>query len=123
MRYLLVILLFLPFSACSSGPVRHLASDISLIESGKSTRQDVYGYLGEPDATRQLDSGCDELLYKEDSKDFLKKVPVVDSWIGEEGYEMAVITICNDLVTDYRLKSFNSSNYKWVNQFDWQENK
>ena len=44
---------------CSNKPVRHLASDASLVKKGVSTKEDVLTFLGDPDA-RQMISATTE---------------------------------------------------------------
>ena len=52
-------------AGCYSKPVRHLASDASLVRAGESTREDVLRYLGEPDGRRTVAPGVEEYLYHE----------------------------------------------------------
>jgi len=85
---------------CSSKPVRHLASDAALIESGKSTRQDVVRYLGQPDRRRSLSPGVEEYVYYNERKGFLGNLPFVGKLVDPASYEMIQVTLDGDMVTD-----------------------
>jgi hypothetical protein len=58
--FLIGLTLLLLLSGCYSKPVRHLASDASLIKAGESTRIDVLQYLGEPNGRRAVGPGIEE---------------------------------------------------------------
>ena len=55
MRFLSCLLVLFFLSGCADKPVRHLASDASLVIVGTSTRNDVLTFLGDPDE-QQIDS-------------------------------------------------------------------
>lgn len=123
MRWSLLILplcLFL-FSGCYSKPVRHLASDASLLKPGVSTQKDVLLYLGEPNGQRTVSPGIEEYVYYEEQRGTLGKTPVVGSWIGGDGYEMIVVTITGNVVTDCQFRTFSEADQDWVDDFNWQE--
>lgn len=123
MRSILFILLALVMvlTGCYSKPVRHLASDASLIEPGVSTKKDVLLYLGEPNGQRMVSPGVEEYVYFEEQRDTLGRVPFIGSWIGAEGYEMIIVTLKNEVVTDCQFRTFNEADKAWVDDFTWQE--
>lgn len=100
-RYIFSILaaLFL-LAGCSSKPVRHLASDAALVEPGKSTRQDVVRYLGQPDRHRSLSPGVEEYVYYNERRGFFGNLPFVGKLIDPDSYEMIQVTLDGDTVTD-----------------------
>ena len=100
-RFIFSILAVLVFLVgCSSKPVRHLASDAALVEVGKSTRQDVVRYLGQPDRRRSLSPGMEEYVYYNERKGFLGKLPFVGNLIDPASYEMILVILDGDMVTD-----------------------
>ncbi|MCI5160162.1 MAG: hypothetical protein D3906_17420 [Candidatus Electrothrix sp. AUS1_2] len=84
---------------CSSKPVRHLAPDAALVEPGKSTRQDVLRYLGQPDRRRSVSPGVEEYVYYNEQKGFLAGLPLVGRITDPESYEMIVVTLDKETVT------------------------
>jgi len=118
--FLLFIVLFL-LSGCSSKQVRHLASDAVLIKPGQSTVKDVQKYLGEPNGQRTVSPGVTEYVYYEDRPGFFGKMPVLGPMAGTAGYEMIIITIDKDVVSNCEFRNFNKSDHKWVEDFTWEE--
>lgn len=118
--FVLLTLLFL-FGGCSSKQVRHLASDAVLIKPGQSTLKDVQKYLGEPNGRREVSPAVTEYVYYENQPGFLGNVPVLGSMTSPSGYEMIVITIEKDMVTNCEFRNFNTSDRKWVEDFTWEE--
>jgi hypothetical protein len=123
MRFTLLMLsaLLVLLAGCYSKPVRHLASDASLIQPGVSTKKDVLLYLGEPNGQRTVSPGVEELVYYEDQKGSFSYVPLAGSWIGGDGYEMIVVTLNGDLVTDCQFRTFSEADQSWADDFTWQE--
>ena len=95
---ILAVLLFLV--GCSSKPIRHLASDAALIAPGYSTRQDVVRYLGQPDRHRSLAPGMEEYVYYNERKGFFGSLLFVGNLVDPDSYEMILVTLDGDLVTD-----------------------
>ena len=95
---ILAVLLFL--FGCSSKPIRHLASDAALVEPGTSTREEVVRYLGQPDRRRSLSSGVEEYVYYNEHKGFFGSLPFVGDMINPDSYEMILVTLDGDTVTD-----------------------
>lgn len=120
-RLIIAISVLLLFAGCYSKPVRHLASDASLIKAGESTRQDVLRYLGEPNGHRTVAPGVEEYVYFEDTRGFMERAPVVGSWMDPEGYETLVITLTGDLVTDSEFRTFRKKDRAWADDFTWDD--
>ncbi|MDX9833831.1 MAG: hypothetical protein RBT36_01290 [Desulfobulbus sp.] len=123
MRHILLLLfaaLFL-LGGCHGKQIRHLASDAALIKPGESTIRDVQKYLGEPNGRRDVAPGVAELVYYEDRPGFFGNVPVLGSMTSSTGYEMIVVTLENDQVTDCEFRTFNKKDHKWVEDFTWEE--
>ncbi len=118
--FVLCILLFL-LGGCHSKQVRHLASDAALIKPGQTTMAEVRKYLGEPNGRRDVSAGVVEIVYYEERPGFLGTMPVLGSLAGTDGYEMIVITLQNDLVTECEFRTFNKNDRKWVEDFTWEE--
>ena len=87
-------------------------------------------YLGEPDGTRTVSPGVYEFVYYEEKQssfsripmsDSLSKIPVVGPLIGDKGYEMIVITLRGDIVSETQFRTFNRADHAWVDDFTWQE--
>ena len=120
-RALLCLFVLLLVVGCSGKPVRHLASDASLIRPGQSTRQDVLRYLGEPDGRRTVAAGVEEFVYYQNRDGALRKLPLVGSWVDPNGYEMIVVTLQGDLVQGCEFRVFNESDKAWRDDFTWEE--
>ena len=118
--FMLCILLLL-LGGCHSKQVRHLASDAALIKPGQTTMAEVRKYLGEPSGRRAVSADVSEIVYYEENPGFLGTMPVLGNLVGADGYEMIVITLHNDLVTDCEFRTFNKNDHKWVEDFTWEE--
>lgn len=116
--FLLALLLL---SGCHSKQVRHLASDAALIKPGQSTAKEVQKYLGEPNGRRDVSPGVTEYVYYEDRPGFFGNMPVLGPMVGPDGYEMIVVTIEKDMVSNCEFRNFNQSDRKWVEDFTWEE--
>ena len=119
--YLIGLMLLLLLNGCYSKPVRHLASDASMIKTGESSRMDVLQYLGEPNGRRSLGPGVEEYLYHEDKRNILQRSPVVGSMMGADGYEILIITLTGDLVTDSEFRTFKQGELDRFEGFTWDE--
>jgi len=118
---LLLLLLLLMSAGCYNKPVRHLASDASLIEVGRSTRNDVIIYLGEPDGRRQLSGGGEEWVYVEERPSDLQRLPVAGRFFESEGREKVFIELQNDIVQSCEFREFGEGEFDWADDYDWQE--
>jgi len=118
---IIVLSTLLLLGGCHSKQVRHLASDASLIKPGQSTLQDVQKYLGEPNGRREVAPGTSEYVYYEDRPGFFGNMPVLGSVTGPSGYEMIILTLKNELVTNCEFRNFSESDRQWVNDYTWEE--
>lgn len=121
LNLLIGLTLLLLLNGCYTKPVRHLASDASMIRAGESTRVDVLTYLGEPNARRTLGPGVEEYLYHEDKRNILQRQPVVGSMMDAEGYEILIITLTGDMVTDSEFRTFKKGEMDRFEDFTWDE--
>ena len=117
--FLLTMLLVL-LGGCHSKPVRHLASDVSLIQPGVTTLTEVHQYLGEPKGIREVSPGVKEYVYSEDTISFWGKMPVLGSMVGPSGYEMIILTIQGEVVQDVVFRNFNEKDRDWVKHYTWE---
>jgi outer membrane protein assembly factor BamE (lipoprotein component of BamABCDE complex) len=116
--FVIVVALCLPLmlgmAACAKKHVRHLASDVSLVSPGTTTKQEVLSYLGQPDTEYEIEGGEILWVYYEAKKELLRGTPYIGEKIGEETYEIVKVTFNGDNVRDidYRTMSeeeFNES--------------
>ena len=121
--YGLLLVVGFVLTGCSSHHVRHLASDASLITIGKSTRNDVLTYLGEPDSQRMASADTEQWVYFEEDKSMLQKAPVVGKQFDPNGYGMIVVTLKGDLVTDCQYSSYDKDEFAWTKGYRWQNKK
>lgn len=108
-------------SGCITRPVRHLASDASLITIGKSTRNDVLTYLGEPDSERMVSADTKQWVYFEEDRSLMQKAPLIGKAFKPDGYGMILITFKGDLVVDCRYSSYNKDEFDWAGSYPWQD--
>ena len=121
-QYILIgTTLLLLLSGCYNKPVRHLASDASLIKPGESTRVDVLQYLGEPNGHRNIGTGIEEYVYYEGKRSLLRRSPVIGAMMDDEGYEMLIITLSDDLVTDSEFRTYKKGEMDRFEGFTWDE--
>jgi hypothetical protein len=123
LRYYGILLLGALFllAGCATSPVRHLASDASLITIGKSTQDDVLTYLGQPDSERMVSSDTKQWVYFEEKRSLLQQTPLVGKVFKPEGYGMILITFKGNLVVDCRYSSFNKDEFDWAGSYPWQD--
>ena len=107
--------------ACSSTPVRHLASDAALIRPGETTLSELHQFLGEPKGVREVSPGVKEYVYSEDLKNFWDKMPVLDRMLGAEGYEMLIVTVKDDVAQKAVFRNFSEKDSAWVRDYTWEE--
>ncbi len=120
-RLVIALSALLLLAGCYSKPVRHLASDASLIKAGESSRQEVLRYLGEPNGQRTVAPGIEEYVYFEDKRNLVQRTPVVGSWMDAEGHEMLVITLTGDLVTNSEFRTYRKKDRAWADDFTWKD--
>lgn len=119
-----IIILFFSFlmlfSGCSHKPVRHLASDASLIKAGKSTREDVLHYLGEPDSRRSIGPDEEEYLYAETRKDALGSMPLFGKLVDPASQEMVIITMKGGVVSNCEFRLLRKDDQAWREDAEWE---
>jgi len=115
------LLALLVLGGCHTKQVRHLASDAALIKPGQTTVKEVQKYLGEPNGRREVAPGVSEFVYYEDRPGMFGTMPVLGSMTGPSGYEMIVITVDKEIVTNTEFRSYNESDRKWMEDFTWEE--
>jgi hypothetical protein len=121
-QYILIgMTLLLLLCSCYNKPVRHLASDASLIKAGESTKVEVLQYLGEPNGHRKVGTGIEEYVYHEEKRNILQRTPVIGSMMDDEGYEILIITLTGDLVTDSEFRTFKKGEMDRFEGFTWDE--
>jgi hypothetical protein len=119
------LFLFLAFclSGCYSKPVRHLASDIALLQVDKSTREDVVIFLGDPDEQQVLGEGVEKWLYKEKNVSLLQKTPLLGSKLGSPEFNQVVVTLRDGVVISCDYSYANEGDMGWAKDFSWQKKK
>ncbi|WP_028584978.1 hypothetical protein [Desulfogranum mediterraneum] len=120
-KFLLILLVSLTLCGCQAKQVRHLASDASLIQAGRSTLNDVQRYLGTPNGQRTVSPGVVEYVYYEDQPGFLGHTPIMGDWVDPEGYEMIIITLKDQIVTNCEFRTFTEADQDWADDFTWEE--
>jgi len=115
------LLALLVLGGCHTKQVRHLASDAALIKPGQTTVKEVQKYLGEPNGRREIAPGVNEWVYYEDRPGMFGSMPVLGSMTGPTGYEMIIVTIDKEIVTNCEFRNFNQSDRKWMEDFTWEE--
>lgn len=109
-------------AGCYNTPVRHLASDVVLIEAGASSHEDVLIYLGEPDATSVGDDGVERWLYRDKHyKNLLEKTPYVVEYAGKPEIVQVVVVLKDNVVQKCVFSSHDEDNLDWADDFDWQK--
>ena len=122
MRRMMIVLFsfFLLISGCSYKPVRHLASDASLIKAGKSTREDVLRYLGEPDSRRTVGPDEEEYLYAETRKGALGSMPIFGKLADPASQEMVLVTLKNGVVSNCEFRLLRKDDQAWRKDAEWE---
>ena len=121
--FLLPLLALSILGGCYTKPVRHLASDIALLQVGKSTREDVIVYLGDSDEQQELGEGVQKWLYKDKNISLLQKTPLVGSRFGSPEFNQVVVTLRNGVVSALDYSYSDEDDMHWNNDFSWQEKK
>ena len=119
-RFLIFALAALLFCSCANKPVRHLASDASLIKPGTS-KEDVLTYLGDPDAQQMISDSSERWIYYEERQSGYQKTPYLGRFFSSKGYAQIVVTFEGDTVVDCRYSSHESEEFDWADDYPWQE--
>ena len=122
LRIILSLFLLTALSGCYNTPVRHLASDVVLIDVGTSSRSDVLIYLGEPDEQVIVGDGVERWLYRDEVKTLLEDTPWVGKYAGTPEDVQVVVVLENDVVTECVFSDVDKDDLAWQDDFKWQEN-
>lgn len=120
-RLIIFTFLLLSLTGCYNKPVRHLASDVVLIQTGTSTREDVIMYLGEPDDIQVAEPGVERWVYSDTRRNIQEGLPWVGKYFGEAERTTVAVTIKNNVVVDSRFVCKDADDLAWQKDFDWQE--
>ena len=121
LRIILSLFLLVALSGCYNTPVRHLASDVVLIDVGTSTRSDVLIYLGEPDDQVISGNGVERWLYRDEVKTLLEETPWVGGYVGSAEDVQVVVVLKDDLVTECIFSDRDPDDLAWQDDFKWQK--
>ena len=97
--FVLVYLGAILLSGCVHEPVRHLASDASLISPGASTKTDVLTYLGDPDERQETETGAERWLYYEEQLSAMQRTFYVGRWFDPKSVSRIIVTFDGEMVT------------------------
>lgn len=122
LRLILFALLLTSLSGCYNKPVRHLASDIVLIQTGTSTREDVIMYLGEPDDIEVVEPGVERWVYSDSRRNLQEGLPWVGKYFGEAEQTNVAVIIKNNVVVDSSFACKDFDDLQWQENFKWQNN-
>jgi hypothetical protein len=121
--FFILVFLCCLIEGCYSTPVRHLSSDIALLQVGKSTKQDVIIYLGEPDDQIEEADGIQKFLYREKNNSFFRNTPLIGKKLGTSEVDQVVVTMKNGVVTACEYSYITDGDKGWSKNFSWQEKK
>ncbi len=107
--------------SCADRPIRHLASDASLIKPGTTTREDVLTYLGDPDAQQMASENTERWIYYEELQSTMQRTPYFGGFFNASGFSRIVVTFEGDTVVDCTYSSHDSDEFDWADDFSWQE--
>lgn len=110
-RLVLPCLVLVTLFGCAGHPVRHLASDVSLITPGTSTKSDVLTYLGDPDERQEKGTEPERWLYYEEQRSTIQRTMGFSKWFGPESVSRIIVTFDGDLVTDIRYNASESGEF------------
>ena len=99
-------------SGCVHEPVRHLASDASLISPGTSTKTDVLTYLGDPDERQETASGTERWLYYEEQRSTMQRTFYVGKWFSPKSVSRIIVSFDGEMVTDIQYNASESGNFE-----------
>ena len=108
-------------TACADKPVRHLASDASLVVVGESTKEDVLTFLGDPDEQKIEPAGVEMWEYFEKRVSTLQKTPYFGKMFGPERHSRIIVTFKGNTVVDCKYFSYSSDEFDWSDDYSWQE--
>ena len=110
---LAVCLVFmLGMMGCAKKNVRNLASDVCLVAPEKTTKQEVFNYLGQPDEEYKTADGNTLWIYYEVKKSMLRSTPYIGEKIGEEAYEVVKVSFIGDIVQSIVYRAMDEEDFK-----------
>ena len=109
--FILMCLGSILLSGCVHQPVRHLASDASLISPGTSTRTDVLTYLGDPDERQKTEAGEERWLYYEEYLSAMQRTFYVGRWFSPKSVSRIIVSFEGELVTDIQYNASETGNF------------
>lgn len=118
---IVLLVMSLLLSGCYNKSRRHLASDVSLINVGISSRNDVLIYLGEPDRQRNIGPNREEWVYVEEKPSDLQRAPLVGEFFSGDGYDKVFVILENDIVQSCYFREFAEDEFDWADDYNWQE--
>jgi len=110
----LCLSLMLGTAGCARKNVRHLASDVGMISPGTTTKQEVFNYLGQPDAEYKMTEGGLLWVYYEARKTMLRDTPYIGKKVGEETYEVVKVTFNGDIVQTVGYRAMSEEDFKEI---------
>ncbi len=111
-RLFLLCLATAVVSGCVHEPVRHLASDASLITPNASTRNDVLTYLGDPDERQEGGAGPERWYYYEEQRSASQRTFYVGRWFGPKSVSRIIVTFDGDMVSDIQYNASESGQFE-----------
>jgi hypothetical protein len=97
---------------CVHQPVRHLASDASLISPGTSTQTDVLTYLGDPDERQETETGAERWLYYEQYLSAMQRTFYVGRWFDPKSVSRIIVTFDGEMVTDIQYNASETGEFE-----------
>ena len=110
--FVLVCLGAILSSGCVHEPVRHLASDASLISPGTSTKTDVLTYLGDPDERQNTEAGAERWLYYEEHLSAMQRTFYVGRWFDPKSVSRIIVTFEGEMVTDIQYNASETGEFE-----------
>ena len=106
------LVFMLGMTGCAKKNVRNLASDVCLVAPEKTTKQEVFNYLGQPDEEYKTTDGKTLWVYYEVKKSMLRKTPYLGEKIGEEAYEVVKVSFVGDVVQSVVYRAMDEEDFK-----------
>lgn len=116
-----ILFLALSMAGCSNTPTRHLVSDVCMIKTNQTSRQEVLKLMGDPDSKRMLSPDTEEWVYYEEARAMMQDAPLVGGAFDPAGYNMVVITFSGNTVATCRYSGFEDDEFEWQDDYSWQE--
>jgi hypothetical protein len=110
--FVLICLGSILLCGCVHQPVRHLASDASLISPGTSTQTDVLTYLGDPDERQETAAGSERWLYYEEHLSTLQRTFYVGRWFDPKSVSRIIVTFDGEMVTDIQYNASETGEFE-----------